>query len=85
MEFGQPYYLLLILLLPILLFWYIKYGQHQEATIRFSNLNLFPKDAIRDGEIKNIVFQAEYGELLSDMNLFYFGREAKAFVLNTFT
>ena len=35
--------------------------------------------------IKNIVLQAEYGELLNDMNLFYFGRDAKAFVINTFT
>ena len=56
MEFSQPYYLILIILIPILFFWYIKYGQYQEATIRFSTLDIFPKSVIQDGKMKNIFF-----------------------------
>ena len=56
MEFGQPYYLLLLLLLPILILWYFKQGQNQEATIRYSNIDLIPKSVIRSGRMKNLVF-----------------------------
>ena len=56
MEFGQPYYLILLLILPILIFWYFKKGQNQEATVRFSNLDLIPDTIIRSGQIKNIIF-----------------------------
>jgi len=56
LEFSQPYYLILIILIPILFFWYIKYGQYQEATIRFSTLDIFPKSVIQDGKMKNIFF-----------------------------
>ena len=56
MEFGQPYYLLLILILPFLVLWYFKKGQNQEATIRFSNLELISKSVIRNGKMKNMFF-----------------------------
>ena len=56
MEFGQPYYLLLILILPLLVLWYFKKGQNQEATIRFSNLDLIPESVIRNGKMKNMFF-----------------------------
>ena len=56
MEFGQPYYLLLILILPLLVLWYFKKGQNQEATIRFSNLDLISKSVIRNGKMKNMFF-----------------------------
>jgi len=56
MEFAQPYYLILLILLPILLLWYFKKGQNQEATFRFSNLNLFPEYVIQGGRIKNLIF-----------------------------
>ena len=56
MEFGQPYYLILLLILPILIFWYFKKGQNQEATVRFSNLDLIPETIIRSGQIKNLIF-----------------------------
>ncbi len=56
MEFGQPYYLILLFILPILIFWYFKKGQNQEATVRFSNLDLIPDTIIRSGQIKNIIF-----------------------------
>ena len=56
MEFGQPYYLLLLLLLPILVLWYLKQGQNQESTIRYPNLDLIPESVIRSGRLKNLVF-----------------------------
>ena len=56
MEFGQPYYLILILILPLLVLWYFKKGQNQEATIRFSNLELISKSVIRNGKMKNMFF-----------------------------
>ena len=56
MEFGQPYYLLLILILPLLVLWYFKKGQNQEATIRFSNLGLISESVIRNGKMKNMFF-----------------------------
>ena len=56
MEFAQPYYLFLLLLLPLLLLWYFKKGQNQEATLRFSNLDLFPEHIIKSGRIKNLIF-----------------------------
>ena len=56
MEFGHPYYLLLILILPLLVLWYFKKGQNQEATIRFSNLELISKSVIRNGKMKNMFF-----------------------------
>ena len=56
MEFGQPYYLLLLLLHPILILWYYKKGQNQEATIRFSNLDLIPESVMRNGQMKNVIF-----------------------------
>ena len=56
MEFGQPYYLLLILILPLLVLWYFKKGQNQEATIRFSNLELISKSVIQNGKMKNMFF-----------------------------
>ena len=56
MEFGQPYYLFFLLLLPILILWYYKKGQHQEATVRFSNLDLIPNSVFRNGKMKNMVF-----------------------------
>ena len=55
MEFGQPYYLFFLLLLPILILWYFKKGQYHEATVRFSNLDLIPNSVIRNGKMKNMV------------------------------
>ena len=55
MEFGQPNYLFLLLLIPTLFLWYVKQGYHQEATVRFSNLDLIPESAIHNGKMKNMV------------------------------
>ena len=56
MEFAQPYYLFLLLLLPLLLLWYFKKGQNQEATLRFSNLDLIPEQIKKSGRMKNLIF-----------------------------
>ena len=56
MEFAQPYYLFLLILVPLLLLWYFKKGQNQEATLRFSNLDLFPEHIIKSGRMKNLIF-----------------------------
>tara|TARA_Y100000590_G_C15708267_1_gene1009413 strand:- start:1021 stop:2010 length:990 start_codon:yes stop_codon:yes gene_type:complete len=56
LEFSHPYYLFLLILIPILFLWYTKYGQYQEATIRFSTLDIIPESVIRNGKLKNIFF-----------------------------
>ena len=56
MEFAQPIYLFLLILLPLLLLWYFKQGQNHEATVRFSNLDLFPGHVMQDGRMKNLIF-----------------------------
>ena len=56
MEFAQPIYLFLLILLPMLLLWYFKQGQNHEATVRFSNLDLFPGHVMQDGRMKNLIF-----------------------------
>ena len=56
MEFSEPYYLILLILLPLLLLWYLKKGKNQEATIRFSNLELIPEEVIQNGKMQNMFF-----------------------------
>jgi Ca-activated chloride channel family protein len=56
MEFAQPYYLLLIVLLPVLIYWYLVHGQKQEASVRFSNLDLIPTTLINNGNYLNRIF-----------------------------
>ena len=56
MEFYQPYYLILLFIIPILAFWYKNKGFDQEASVRFSNLDLIPKNVIKEGNYLNIVF-----------------------------
>ncbi len=52
MEFAHPYYLLGLVAMPIILLWYLKKGRHEEASIRYSNIEFIPKVAIRRGEWK---------------------------------
>ena len=54
MEFHDPNYLILLVFLPILFLWYVKKGHANEATLRFSNTDLIPKQVINDGRMKNI-------------------------------
>ena len=52
MEFAHPYYLFGLVAMPIILFWYLKKGRHEEASIRYSNIDFIPEAAIRQGEWK---------------------------------
>ena len=54
MEFGQPYFLLLLLFIPCLLLWYYGKGQNKEATLRFSNLDIIPNHILDNGNIINM-------------------------------
>ena len=62
MEFGQPYYLFLLLVIPLLILWYFYIGDKKEATIRYSNLNLIPKDEYETLTVIN-------GDVISDIDL----------------
>lgn len=53
MEFAQPYYLLLLLLIPSLGFWYYRRGRHHEGTVRFPSIDLIPAHLIKMGERRN--------------------------------
>jgi len=55
LEFAQPLYLFLLFLLPLLAFWYAKKGVRREATVRFSHLELIPREMLRIGRKKNRV------------------------------
>jgi len=56
LEFAQPYYLLLLLTIPLLGVWYFRVGIKKQASIRFSNINLFSHEAIQKGEWLNRSF-----------------------------
>lgn len=51
-EFNQPLYLILLIMLPVFFLWHFRKGSHQEATFRYSDVNLIPREAIRAGERK---------------------------------
>ena len=54
MEFANPYYLFLLLVVPLLLYWYFQKGQYREATMRFSNLDVIPNSLSNKGKNKNL-------------------------------
>ena len=56
MEFHSPSYLFLLIFIPLFFLWYLKKGKANEATLRFSSLDLIPQEVIRDGKIKNNFF-----------------------------
>ncbi len=51
-DFEHPLFLLLLVLPPLLLLWYLREGHLMEATIRYSAIDLIPKAAIKAGERK---------------------------------
>ena len=51
-EFKQPLVLLLLLVIPPIVLWYLKFGRNQEGTLRFSSSKLIPDKAIQSGENK---------------------------------
>ncbi|NOZ07293.1 MAG: VWA domain-containing protein [FCB group bacterium] len=51
-DFEHPLFLFLLVLPPLFLLWYLRKGRLQEATIRFSAIELIPRAAVRSGERK---------------------------------
>ena len=49
MEFQQPWYLILLILIPGLLFWYKQFGQFREGTILFSSKLFFSEALMKRG------------------------------------
>ncbi len=52
MEFAHPYYLVGLLGVPIMLLWYFKRGQYQEASIRYSSISFIPTQHLLRGKRK---------------------------------
>ena len=52
-EFEYPFILLSLLAIPALVYWYLRKGQHQEGTMRYSDISLIPKEAIQRGRLKH--------------------------------
>lgn len=53
MEFQYPYYLLLLLLIPVWLLWYLKYGQKSEGVFQVSSLIILNDKIKKSGSFKN--------------------------------
>ena len=54
MEFAHPYYLVGLLVVPIMLLWYFKRGQYQEGSIRYSSISFIPTQYLLRGKRKVI-------------------------------
>lgn len=52
LEFQQPWWLLLLVLVPFLYWWYLRLGHSREGVLRFSSLTLFDPAAVRSGSLK---------------------------------
>ena len=65
LSFGNPYYLLLLIIIPIIYFCNKKFAENNEGTIQISSAKLFSKKIKRKGLIrKNILFIFQYLTLL---------------------
>ena len=53
MEFQYPHYLLLLLLIPVWLLWYLKYGQKNEGVYQISSLIILNDKIKKSGSYKN--------------------------------
>tara|TARA_B100000579_G_C22750838_1_gene813935 strand:+ start:238 stop:1206 length:969 start_codon:yes stop_codon:yes gene_type:complete len=53
LDFQHPWFLLLIAIIPLLLFYYKKYGKNQEGTIIFSSERYFSKKIKSRGKFRN--------------------------------
>lgn len=51
-QFQQPWWLLLLLVVPLLSAWYVRRGRGQEGVLRFSSLEMFDRAALRSGNRK---------------------------------
>ena len=65
LSFGNPYYLLLLIIIPIIYICNKKFAENNEGTIQISSAKLFSKKIKRKGLIrKNILFIFQYLTLL---------------------
>ena len=65
LSFGNPYYLLLLIIIPIIYFCNKKFAENNEGTVQISSAKLFSKKIKRKGLIrKNILFIFQYLTLL---------------------
>lgn len=53
MEFQHPLYLLLLLVFPLLIIWYNRYGNKYEGVFRISSIEYISKEIIQSGKRKN--------------------------------
>ncbi|MEE8341229.1 MAG: VWA domain-containing protein [Candidatus Neomarinimicrobiota bacterium] len=56
-EYADPFYFLLIALIPALILWYWKFGKKQEGTVQFSSTKLLGKYFKNRGKWRIIVMQ----------------------------
>ena len=57
MEFKNPIYLLLLIIIPVLVFWYNKSGKNKEAIFRISSKYFLSNEIIQNGKNKNYFLQ----------------------------
>ncbi|MFB0515879.1 MAG: VWA domain-containing protein [Candidatus Neomarinimicrobiota bacterium] len=57
LEFQQPWWLLLLVLLPLFYGWYWRQGHKREGVLRFSSLALFDPAAVRSSRLKADLLQ----------------------------
>ena len=53
MHFYNPYFLMLLVLIPLLWFWYFKFGKYREGTVSISNISFTSLKIRKSGEMKN--------------------------------
>ena len=64
-QFAHPWYFLLILVIPTLLWWYLKIGKNQEGTLRISSIPLLQERFIKQGKLRNrFLWIIQLGSLL---------------------
>ncbi len=51
-QFQQPWWLLLLLVVPLLYTWYVRRGHQHEGVLRFSSLKMFDRAALRSANLK---------------------------------
>jgi len=56
-EFANPYYILLLLLIPLLIFWYMVFGRKREGTIQFSATKLIGDHFKKRGKIRTAMMK----------------------------
>lgn len=64
-EFADPYYILLLFLIPLLILWYVIAGRKKEGTIQFSAIRLIGDNFKKRGKFRTILIQILFFIILS--------------------